>query len=150
MRSSVCSGASNELPSIRWTEVGQEVWIPHWTRQAEAFATSLEPLTASSAADVATNLDSFLAGADAHTMSADEKTELAATTIACALAVSLAKNGWSVATMPGDRVRMTKEGVEIDPFGMSQKFFAQGELSREDWQAIVDNAGVSALSLSPR
>ena len=76
----------------------------------------------------------------------DEVAERGVGLSGAALAVLLYREGATVKALPGEPVRMEKDGIVIEPFGLFRQF-ADGALTAEQWRQQCEMLGISSLDL---
>lgn len=137
-----------ELKSIEWRDVGQKVWLGQWKKQARAFERDLAGLTAGALSGFAGKLTSFGSDPELARLSVQERTNFAASTIGCGLAVALAQAGWSVEALPGAAVIFRRGEDALEPFRFVTEL-ADGKLEADAWQQLCARTGISDLSIRP-
>ena len=59
---------------------------------------------------------------------------------------SASREGASVKTFPGEPVRMEKDGIMIEPFGLFRQF-AEGKLTAEQWRQQCEMLRIGSVDL---
>lgn len=141
------SGANGlgELEPIGWTGVGEHVWLPEWKKQVQQFGSQLPAMTIASLPSL-NPYDAIVNDPDLSHLSADERIRLSSSTIGCSLTLALSQSGWTLDVMPGDGVRLRREGQELEPFRMTDDLIA-GKLDALEWRALCESAGIGDLQL---
>ncbi|MDA0799823.1 MAG: M48 family metallopeptidase [Chloroflexi bacterium] len=78
---------------------------------------------------------------------AEELEGIAAQVIGAAVALTLARNGWTVKTDVGKEIGLHKDGMVIEPWTILGELSAEGEESSAAWQALCEKAGITDLDL---
>ena len=76
----------------------------------------------------------------------DDEGRTVAQITAMALAIALARQGWTVDTSPGAQVSFQREENQIEPFVAAAKL-ASGEMPASAWQAFCEQVGIADLAL---
>ena len=73
--------------------------------------------------------------------------DILSSVIGAALAVVLARRGWTLDASPGELVVLSREGLVIRPFEVMPGLL-DGRLTGEEWQRTCDEAGIVGVDLS--
>ncbi|MHB0972316.1 MAG: M48 family metallopeptidase [Thermoanaerobaculia bacterium] len=138
-------GELGEMNTIRWSDVGEKVWVPQWKKQVSHFAQDFSTLTIGKVATLGDNFDTLGNIPELKGTPAPEKKSIVAGALGSAIALSLARKGWSVEALPGDAIRVRGEGQVFEPFLMTQEI-AEGK-NVEKWVAACQSAGIADVAL---
>ena len=141
--------ASPQLQFVSWEETGARVFVPLWEELYNEQRTALQGVTPQSLPEWAGKLAEL-----GHKMrikgkawlTDEEATELAASVLGCALAVSLHQRGATVEALPGAAVRMQIGTTIIEPFNAVRQLVA-GELTAADWLRQCEMSGILTQDL---
>ncbi len=137
------------LQPLAWEETGVRVFLPLWEQNCQEHKEELRGLTPAEFPDWAEKLVAL-----GHRMvkrgqllPPDEEAEAKAIGVAgSALAVLLHQRGATVQSLPGEPVRLEKDGTVIEPFGIFRQL-AKKELSAEKWRQQCDALGIGDVDL---
>jgi heat shock protein HtpX len=138
------------LKPVDWQSAPVKVWLPLWEKAVGGYKAALKGVTAASLPDFLRSpgeLAAQIQRSAGRPLAGDERAGAAARISAMALAVALARQGWTCETSPGAQVSLQKDENRIEPFGMVAKL-ASGELPAEAWQALCDQVGIADLPLA--
>jgi hypothetical protein len=76
-----------------------------------------------------------------------QKADTLCTVLGAALALVLARRGWTIDATPGNHVTATHDGIVIQPFDAVRRMSAR-ELGWEEWQRTCDAAGIADIDLT--
>jgi len=135
------------LQPVSWDRVLEQVWIPAWNSEVAEQREALQGLTVRDLGDRLPSgmLSRRLKNAPSVWPSHEELVAHARGLAACALALALYRAGWSFHTLPGEAYCVKAER-RLEPFQLIGQL-ATGQLSPQNWTALCDNNGISALSL---
>jgi hypothetical protein len=132
-----------------WQSAATKVWLPAWDKTVRRYAAGLKGVTAASLprllqspGELGTQIDRS-AG---RLLPADEKTAGLVWIAGTALAVALARQGWTLDTSPGAPVSLERDGYRIEPFAAVAKL-GSGEPVADAWPAVCQQAGIADLAL---
>jgi Zn-dependent protease with chaperone function len=133
-------------PPIAWSEVGRDVYLPAWRKSGGEVALNLAGMTPSTLPTDAASL----AAVGRRFVSAPgdlaAETDFGANAIGIALAVLLARVGWTPRCELGEPVAFERGGDRIEPFDAPRRL-AAGELTEDEWRALCRRAGIADVDL---
>jgi Zn-dependent protease with chaperone function len=134
---------------ISWDELPAIVWIPAWRERANSRKEWLKGLTPVSIGELAKD-SSFLAVrlrlAAYDRVTNEHHRQEAAAVFGAALALALFNRDWQLTARPGEPVLLESNGIVIRPFAIPEDL-SSGALSRDDWIALTQSAGIADLDL---
>ncbi len=134
---------------LAWEETGARVFIPMWEKQCQEHKEELKGFTPNEFPDWSENLVGLgkrLTKKGQLLPEDDEVADRGVGLSGSALAVLLFREGASVKALPGEPVRMEKNGILIEPFGLFRKF-ADGSLTAEQWRQQCETLGIGSVDL---
>jgi Zn-dependent protease with chaperone function len=141
-------GKADDLRPIDWNAVGSDVYLPHWTKQAEKHSAVMQTMSAGAVAGAAADLLSFSGklglGGEAETD--EDRKWRASGLLGSALTVALHRQGWAMRAMPGEDVLLEKNGLSLEPFAAVRKL-ADGTMKQEEWHALCAKAEIAEMPL---
>jgi len=138
-----------QLPPIKWSEVGERVYQPIWQKETQGAAAHCSPLTVEALGQHASALSETLGtkllpeGGMAPTEARQFRGNWA---LGSALAVALSQAGWATEAPPGEPVTLKGPAGALDPFSTVQAL-VKGELSGEAWAQQCDRLGITGLEM---
>ena len=127
---------------LSWDEVGSKVWLPMWRGYARRFDRLLSGVTPSSLPQ--TNWDGI--GRSFLRDSKGDPRQAADFVVGSALAVVLARAGFSVECQPGLHHALVGLGERIEVFTL-REWFAKDPESAVSWRRLCDKAGITDIDL---
>ena len=138
-----------DFKPLAWEETGVHVFIPIWEKICQERREELSGLTPHEFPDWAGNLVGLgkrLTKKGQLLPEDDEVAERGVGLSGAALAVLLYREGATVKALPGEPVRMEKDGIVIEPFGLFRQF-EEGKLTAEQWRQQCEMLGISSVDL---
>ncbi len=135
------------LKPLAWEETGERVFIPIWEQQCQENQAELSGFTANQFPDWTGNLLGLgkRLTKKGQLLPSDEEVEQKAIGLAgSALAVALHRAGATVKSLPGEPVRLEKDGIVIEPFGVIRQF-SDGTLTAENWREQCSVLGIGDI-----
>lgn len=141
------SGANDlgELKPLQWSGVGEHVWLPEWKNHVRQFGAALPRLSIAAIPSLHPWEDLAEKAGQAE-LQPEERRGFAASTIACSLILALSRSGWTIDAMPGDGVRLRRDGHQLEPFRLTNDLI-EGRVDERQWLEICEAAGVGDLQL---
>jgi hypothetical protein len=139
----------SSLQFVSWEETGARVFLPMWEDMHNEHRSALQGITPQALPEWAgklAELGQTMRVEGKAWLTNDEAAELAASTLSCALAVTLHRRGATVQALPGEAVRLQIGTAVIEPFNVVRQL-AAGELTAEAWQQQCEAAGISKVDL---
>jgi len=136
-----------DLARVAWEDAGARVYLPLWKKNVEENATALRDVHLSTLPRVTASLPSFAARLAIKDVPPEDHLPFAQSILGCALAVSLANDGWVIDASPGMPVTLSKDGATLQPFAVPAKL-TNGELTPEAWSEECGRAGIEDRALA--
>lgn len=136
-------------PGVAWDEVGMKVLLPGFREQVKKHFNVFNKLTLRSVPEVSSRLAQFgrnFMEPGMENGSPELFKTLGIQSLSAATVVALSRQGWEVVSLPGDKVRLRKNGMEMLPFDEIKKL-AEGEAKKEDWEAQMQTLGIEEAPL---
>ncbi len=137
------------LKPIDWQNAATDVWLPFWGKTVREYTSGLRGVTAASLPGFLQSpgeLKTLVQQSAGRPLDKDDEGRTVAQITAMALAVALARQGWTVDTSPGAQVSFQREENQIEPFVAAAKL-ASGEMPASAWQAFCEQVGIADLLL---
>lgn len=142
--------AGHEPKPIGWDQVVQTVYLPAWATAAAKYSGPLVGRTmrdlAEQARPIADTIGALMTRDVQGLLSEEERRRRGARVLGAALATSLARAGWSVQALPGERVTTAGPFGRIEPFDIVNGLVTQS-LDGPTWQQRCTETGISDLEL---
>jgi len=138
------------LKPVDWQSAPVKVWLPLWEKAVGGYTAALKGVTAASLPDFLKSpgeLAAQIQRSAGRPLAGDERAGAAARISAMALAVALARQGWTCDTSPGAQVSLHQNENRIEPFVTAVQL-ASGELPADAWQALCDQVGIAGVPLA--
>ena len=140
-----------KLKPIQWSAVVESVYIESWRELAKKHVAFLATISPRKLSEIAAAPDGYIAGFGSQEESGKTSGEARIhefnAAIASGLIMSLLEHGWNVEAELGADVILRRGEREIKPFAI---LFAlsKGEISRDEWNRLCDETGISGIALS--
>ena len=138
----------NDYQTIGWHEVGAQVYVPIWKKNLAEFAWLLQGKTVEDIYLSCVDFENFgknFASTNDPMEKKEEKLFMTTNVLGTAFALALHENGWAVESELGKAIRLTNNGLAIEPFVLLAEI-AEGKVTREQWDQTT--AGLKTLSLA--
>ena len=140
---------AGRLALISWTEVGERVYQPLWRAEAEQAAAHASALPVGRLGEQAGTLSAtlglkLLPNGDA--VPNDVRLRRGNFALGAALAVALARAGWTTEAPPGDPVLLEGPRGSLDPFAVVEAL-VQGDLASVAWARQCEELGMAGLEM---
>jgi Zn-dependent protease with chaperone function len=147
----VAGGEHGKLTPIGWSEVGARVYLPFWEALVRDRSAALAGLTLEGLGERARALRSDRAGRPGAGDESDREEVSRADlhALASALALALARAGWSVRTDVGEPIVLQRSADAIDPFH-TVFGLASGKVDEDGWRRRCADLGIAGLELVDR
>jgi Zn-dependent protease with chaperone function len=138
------------IKPLPWEKVGSAVIAPAWERAVGANRAAFAGLTVANLPDAASRLADFEARLEQRPEGIDEsgREQRGAWFLGAGLGLALRGAGWTVKSLPGDPIRLFRNGDTIEPFEMVSDL-AGGKLTAELWQERCAGLGIDTIRLEP-
>lgn len=143
---------ARRLKVSSWEEVAARVYLPQYQGISSQYGrhcagTAIVDLPAR-ARDVATAIGERMAAQADEPWPEDERLRQGAWAIGAIMAATLADAGWTVATAPGDPVRLVNGDASLDPFALAQAIVT-GTMDAAEWAVRSRSLGIADVPLAP-
>lgn len=142
-------GTAKTWPGITWKEAGPKVYLPIYTDLTRKHFNVFNKLTLRSVPEVVGRLAAF--GRNFMEPGMEHGGEelfkkLGERGLGAAVVTVLCGQGWECSALPGDKIRLQKEGKELIPFEEIEKL-SESKTPKEDWDQWLQNNGIPDQSL---
>jgi heat shock protein HtpX len=134
----------HSLTPIGWSDVGS-VWLRIWQKHCLDERRALAEITTDTLPLV--SQDPAVYKSRIRPKPGLRRLDALSSVIGAALAVVLARRGWTLDANPGELVVLSREGLVIRPFEVMPGLL-DGRLTGEEWQRTCDEAGIVGIDLS--
>ena len=137
------------LQPIAWNEVGPMVYVRSWDQMISHFAKwfgAMTPEQMPIGKPAFIRKGSDLVGPHEINVNSDERIRRAIHVLTAGLGSLLARNGWSIETLPGRPRQLLRDGQRFDPRAVIVQL-SDGSLTAETWQRDCHALGISGLPL---
>ena len=121
--------------SVDWEKVGEEVYLPNWSKAAAAYASGLRGVRPADFPQIAGDMVAFgrRLTKPGELPSREALVQRTVEAVGSAFAVALQNHGWTLRADPGEPFRFFRGNAWVEPFAVLNRLSAD-ELSREAWQ----------------
>jgi hypothetical protein len=138
------------LVAIDWNDVGEKIYPTVWAEtveRARPHLGGLRPGALTAEPAQYQNLARQILGAEAEGAPEQALARFGAGTLAAALALHLARSGWTVRALPGEAVILERGETRWEPFTRLNDL-AAGKLTAEAWQQDCAAAALADVDLT--
>ena len=142
--------ANNPLTQVEWDELVEKATIPSWTKHVNTYFRLLNNATAETLPDAVGRLAQMgpqIRDPQGTLLSPEQRVARAADLLAMALGLALYRQRWTLCFQPGEKY-LQRDSFRLNPFEMVRQL-AKKDMTREAWQTLCQNLGISQLSLVP-
>ncbi|MBI3270106.1 MAG: M48 family metallopeptidase [Planctomycetes bacterium] len=137
-----------KFPQVAWQEVGERFYVPLWQRGCAERRAALSGLTPVCLPGLVPKLGE-IGRSFVEPSASDRDAERAAiTTFGAAFALALRRGGWRLSCLPGEPVRLERDGEALEPFDILPKLAAK-TLAPEAWLRRCASLQIETLDLAP-
>jgi hypothetical protein len=142
-------GEARTWPAVSWKEAGMKVYLPIYKDMTHKHYSVFAKLTLKSVPELAGRLAEFGRNFMEPGMEKSRPElfkKLGAQGLGAALVTVLCQQGWELESLPGEKIRLLKEGKIFLPFDEIDKL-SQSSTAKQDWENQLQNLGLSDLPL---
>jgi Zn-dependent protease with chaperone function len=144
--------AARRLKEASWDEVAARVYLPQYQAIAYEHGGHCAGMSIGDvptcARDVAAAIGERMAAQSDEAWPEDERLRQGAWAIGAIMAATLAQADWTLATAPGDPVRLVNGDMSLDPFSLAQAIVT-GRMDAAEWAERCRSLGISDVTLAP-
>ncbi|HET9215860.1 MAG TPA: M48 family metalloprotease [Terriglobia bacterium] len=143
---------ANDLKNLDWSAAGAKVYLPQWVRITESNAAVFSGLTAAHLPRVFEKPGSFRQHFQKQTersLSDEQLLRTLAGAAGCALAATLAQQGFTLSCELGMPVSFRRDNLKLEPFTIASNL-QSGALTPQEWQKQCLEAGIADVDLSAK
>lgn len=140
----------DRLGAVTWEDVGPKVLAPTWERAVRANPEAFGTLTVAGVADVAAQIGTFeesLRSEADQGLDAKARRRRAIWCLGAGLGHALLRSGWRVESLPGEPIRLRRDGETIEPFDAAARL-VEGTLSAEAWKDLCERLRIGEIALA--
>lgn len=149
-RSLFAANANPALKPVKWEQVLNDVWVPHWRQQINSQRDALGGITAADIPEQLSNgaLAKRIKSPPHAVLDFQQRADLARNVIGFAFSLLLLNDGWTCHALPGE-MYCEKNGQRIDPFEIIHKLDRR-QITADHWKELCTRAGIINLVLLPK
>jgi hypothetical protein len=144
--------AARRLKEASWDEVAARVYLPQYQAIAYEHGGHCAGMSIGDvptcARDVAAAIGERMAAQSDEAWPEDERLRQGAWAIGAIMAATLAQADWTLATAPGDPVRLVNGDMSLDPFSLAQAIVT-GRMDAAEWAERCRSLGIADVTLAP-
>jgi hypothetical protein len=138
------------MTAVTWEEVGPAVLTPVWEKTVSKSPEAFTALTVAGVADTALRLLEFEQMFPKQPEEDSDETSRhhrAMWYLGAGLANALRTAGWRVESLPGQPIRLIKDGESIEPFDVVAAL-SNGSMPVQVWKQRCDRLGIAGVALT--